>query len=240
MPDPIPSSTEQDWEEQARDWVRWARRPDHDSYWRYRDDFFGLVPDPGKATLDLGCGEGRVSRDLAGRGHDVTGVDASPTLIAAAAEAHPEGRYLIADAAGLPFGDGDFDVIVAYNMLMDVSDLSGAVREAARVLAPGGRMVIAITHPVINTGRFLDDRPGAPFVLDGVYFDSEQARHVEERDGLRMRFSGWRRPLGAYTLALEQAGLLIEAIREPVARRADGTVPDIPYHLWLRVLSPAW
>jgi SAM-dependent methyltransferase len=164
MPDPIPNSTEHDWEEQARDWVAWARRPDHDSYWRYRDGFFDLVPEPGKATLDLGCGEGRVSRDLAERGHNVTGVDVSPTLIAAAAEAD----------------------------------------------------------------------------LDGGYFDSKQARHVEERDGLRMRFSGWTRPLGAYTAALEQAGLLIEAIREPVARRADGTELDIPYHLWLRALCPVW
>jgi SAM-dependent methyltransferase len=238
--DAVSNSTERDWEEQARDWVAWARRPDHDSYWRYRNDFFDFVPEPGKATLDLGCGEGRVSRDLAERGHNVTGLDVSPTLIAAAGEADPESRYLVADASSLPFGDGDFDLIVAYNMLMDATDLTGAVREAARVLAPGGRMVIAITHPVTNTGRFLDDRPGAPFVLDGAYFKSRQARHVEERDGLRMRFSGWTRPLGAYTLALERAGLLVEAIREPVARRADGTVLDIPYHLWLRALCPAW
>lgn len=191
MPDPIPNSTEHDWEEQARDWVAWTRRPDHDSYWRYRDDFFGLVPEPGKATLDLGCGEGRVSRDLAERGHDVTGVDVSPTLIAAAEEADPGSRYLAADASRLPFGDGDFDLVVAYNMLMDVSDLSGTVREAARVLAPGGRMVISITHPVTNTGRFLDDRPGAPFVLDGAYFGSKQVRHVEERDGLRVLSPAW-------------------------------------------------
>lgn len=45
---------------------------------------------------------------------------------------------------------------------MDVTDLAGAVREAARVLTRGGRMLIAITHPVTNTGRRLDDRPGAP------------------------------------------------------------------------------
>ena len=50
MPDPIPNSTEHDWEEQARGWVAWARRPDHYSYWRYRDGFFGFVPEPGKAT----------------------------------------------------------------------------------------------------------------------------------------------------------------------------------------------
>jgi hypothetical protein len=77
-------------------------------------------------------------------------------------------------------------------------------------------------------------------VIDGSYFESRRLRHVEERDGLCMRFSGWIRPLGAYALALEEAGLLIEAIREPVARRADGSAWAIPYHLWIRALRPAW
>ncbi|MBY8853714.1 methyltransferase domain-containing protein, partial [Saccharothrix sp. MB29] len=73
--------------EQARNWIAWVRRPGFDSYWRYRDAFFALVPAAGGATLDLGCGEGRVSRDLGGRGHRVTGVDASPTLLEAARQA---------------------------------------------------------------------------------------------------------------------------------------------------------
>lgn len=233
------SSAERDWEEQAGNWVTWARQPGLDSYWRYRAGFFELVPGPGAATLDLGCGEGRVSRDLAARGHDVTGIDASPTLAAAAAEADPGGRYLVGDAACLPFEDGHFDLVIAYNVLMDVSDLTGSVREATRVLRPGGRIVIAITHPLTNSGRVLDDRPGAPFVIDGSYFERRQFRHEEEAAGLRMRFSGWIRPLGDYMLALEEAGLLVEALREPVARRADGSALAIPYHLWLRAVRPA-
>lgn len=64
MSEAISNNTEHDWEEQARDWVAWTRRPDHDSYWRYRDDFFGLVPEPGKATLDLGCGGHRLQEAI--------------------------------------------------------------------------------------------------------------------------------------------------------------------------------
>jgi hypothetical protein len=58
-------------EERAQGWLAWTRTPDHDAYWRYRDAFFALVPEPGAATLEVGCGEGRVVRDLVARGHRV-------------------------------------------------------------------------------------------------------------------------------------------------------------------------
>ena len=81
-------------EERAQGWLAWARTPGHDAYWRYRDAFFALVPAPGAATLEVGCGEGRVARDLVARGHRVTALDASPTLLRAAAEADPASRYV--------------------------------------------------------------------------------------------------------------------------------------------------
>jgi 2-polyprenyl-3-methyl-5-hydroxy-6-metoxy-1,4-benzoquinol methylase len=74
------------WEWQADEWLDWARTPGHDSYWHYRDLFLdAIVPGPGQWTLDVGCGEGRVARDLARLGHRVVAVDASPSLIASAA-----------------------------------------------------------------------------------------------------------------------------------------------------------
>ena len=79
------------WEDRASQWLAWARTPGHDAYWRYRDAFLALVPPPAGRTLEVGCGEGRVTRDLAARGHAVTALDASPTLVAAAAERDPEG-----------------------------------------------------------------------------------------------------------------------------------------------------
>jgi ubiquinone/menaquinone biosynthesis C-methylase UbiE len=137
-----------DWEDQAENWLAWARTPGHDVYWHYRDAFFALVPPAGSATLEVGCGEGRVARDLAAQGHRVTGVDASPTLLAAAAAAHAGGRYLVADAADLPFDDASFDLVVAYSSLMDVQDMPGAVREVARVLKPAGHLCMCVTHPL--------------------------------------------------------------------------------------------
>src|SRR6266545_7708835 len=126
----------EDWEQEAANWIALARAQD-DAYWEYSTPFFELVPPPGRATLEIGCGEGRVARDLAARGHRVTGIDASPTLLDAARAADPNGEYVLADAASLPFPDESFDLAVAYNSLQVVDDMSAAVREAGRVLRPG-------------------------------------------------------------------------------------------------------
>ena len=158
------------WEWQADDWARWARTPGHDAYWLFRDLFFdAIVPAPGRLTLEVGCGEGRVARDLAQRGHTMVALDASPTLTAMAAAADPGGRYVVGDAAALPFGDGCFDTVVAYNSLMDVADMPASVQEASRVLEPGGRLCICVTHPTADAGKFQSKEPDAPFVIPGAY-----------------------------------------------------------------------
>ena len=105
------------WEEHAPEFIAWARKPGHDSYWQYhRDQFLELVPPPGRRTLDLGCGEGRLSRDLKAIGHDVAAVDLSPTMLAAAKEADTDLEAHLADAADLPFANESFDLVVAVHV----------------------------------------------------------------------------------------------------------------------------
>jgi SAM-dependent methyltransferase len=223
------------WEENAALWIAWARADGHDSYHRFhRDLFFDLLPPPGRATLDLGCGEGRVAADLTGLGHAVVGVDLAPSMVAAARAAHPRIRFEEADAASLPFADESFDCVVAFMSLHDMDDFDQAVREAARVLEAGGRLCIAVVHPLNSAGQFTGDEADAPFVIEGSYLASARYEDVQRRDGLEMRFVSVHRPLADYCAALRDAGLLIEELRE--TPRLDG-IPDLPERSrrWLRV-----
>jgi SAM-dependent methyltransferase len=224
-----------DWEGEAENWVRWARTPGHDSYWHYSHPFFeAVVPPPGRRTLDLGCGEGRVARDLAGLGHVVLGVDVSPTMVRFAEEADPDGHYLVADASRLPLPNESFDLVVAYNSLMDMDDMPSAVREAARVLEPGGRLCVSVTHPVNDAGAFVGDGPDATFEIKGSYFGPRRFEQTEQRDGIAVTFRGWVYSFQDYAEALERAGLLIETIREPPAPPA--AVEQRPaYQRWQRI-----
>jgi SAM-dependent methyltransferase len=227
--------TSSEWEEDAESWVRWARTPGHDSYWYYSPLFFeAIVSRPGRETLDVGCGEGRVTRDLVSAGHRATGLDASPTLIRRAAEADRQSRYVVGDATSLPFADAAIDVAVAYNSLMDMEDMPKAVMEIGRVLEPRGKLCFSVTHPVNDAGRFVDHEPEASFVIGGSYFGEGRFDETEERDGLTMRFRGWRHSLQDYTQAFEQAGLLIETLREPAAPEALAS-ERTSYRRWQRI-----
>jgi SAM-dependent methyltransferase len=209
------------WESEAENWIAWARAPHHDAYWDYAPFFFAeIVPGPGRRTLEIGCGEGRVTRDLKRLGHRVVSVDRSPALIRAAKDADPHGRYLLADAARLPFADGSFDLAVAYNSLMDMEEMTTPVRDIARVLRSNGRFCICVTHPVGDAGHFDRRAADAPFVIEGNYLKSGSFDETFERAGLIMRFRGLTHPIEAYARALEDAGLLIDRLREPAQRDA--------------------
>jgi SAM-dependent methyltransferase len=218
------------WEAEAENWVRWARTPGHDAYWFYRDAFFDtVVPAPRRQTLEVGCGEGRVTRDLTTRGHRVVSIDGSPTLLRHAREADPVGRYVLGDASALPVGDGSVDLVVAYNSLMDFDDMPRAVAEAARVLEPGAVFCICVTHPMFDAGGFEGDTSDAPYVLRGRYFGTRRFEQTIVKNGLSIGFRGWSHSLERYFSALSTAGFVVDALREP----APATGAD-DYERWRR------
>ncbi|MGH3074119.1 MAG: class I SAM-dependent methyltransferase [Gaiellales bacterium] len=233
------------WREHAGGFIAWARTPGHDSYWRFhRDLFFELLPGPGRLSLDLGCGEGRVARDLTALGHSVVGVDAAPAMVEAARAADASFEVHLADAAALPFDDNAFDLVVAFMSLQDISDMEGAVRESARVLEPGGRLCLAIVHPLNSAGLFDGGDADSPFVTEGSYLDRSYYADELRRDGLDITFVSEHRPLQAYADALADAGLLIERLREPpLPEGAVGVARNrrwqrLPLFLHIRALKP--
>jgi SAM-dependent methyltransferase len=227
------------WDDRADQWLAWARTPGFDAYWEYREAFLDVVlPDPGRATLEIGCGEGRVARDLAARGHIVTAIDASANLIGYAAALDPRSRYVVAPAETLPFGASEFDLVVAYNSLMDVDDMPQAVAEAARVLEPGGRLAACVTHPIADSGRFTSSDVDAPFVISHSYRGKRWFEGVEERDSLSMSFAGWSYDLESYSLAFEAAGFVFERLVEPMPSPPSETRWNrIPNFLMFRCLK---
>jgi len=111
-----------------------------------RSLMLSLVGDvAGCRLLDIGCGDGDFALELGRRGAAVTGVDMSPAMIEAARRHHAgrsEATFQVAKATELPFANGSFDVVVAMTILCFVADAAPAFREIARVLRPGGRLVI--------------------------------------------------------------------------------------------------
>ncbi len=105
-----------------------------------------IGPVRGERVLDIGCGDGVLSVHLARAGGMVTGLDADPGMLAAARQrANRSGAaaaFVEGDARLLPFYDGSFDVVVAVTVLCFVADAERAAKEMARVLRPGGRVVL--------------------------------------------------------------------------------------------------
>lgn len=227
----MPESLREHWDRQADAWAQFARRPGHDPF---HDEFNWpaflelLPPPPEGRVLDIGCGEGRGGTDLVRRGYRVVGVDFSPRMAEYARERH---EALVADAAALPFADESFELVLAYMSLMNVDDPEAAVSEAARVLRPGGRFCVAILHPIFAAGRRVD----GSLVIAGSYFEPEANVWESDREGIQVTFVDQGRPLERYARAFEEAGLLIERIREPHA--TTGIRSRIPFLLHLRMLK---
>jgi SAM-dependent methyltransferase len=222
------------WDEHAASWIRWARAPDHDTYWRFHGArFFELVPPPGRLTLDLGAGEGRVARDLRARGHRVVEIDGSLTMVSASAAAG--GHAAVGDLASLPIATGAADLAVAFMSLQDVDDMPVALAETRRVLVPDAALVLAIVHPINSAGGFEPDTgAGEPFVIRDPYCTSRRCTEDIERDGMSMRFVCEHRPLEDYAHALADAGFAIEALREVTEPDSRDRWSRVPLFLDLR------
>lgn len=202
----LPGGVSAAWEENAQDWINWTRTPDHDAFfWHFQHPAFArIVPQPGRRTMEIGCGEGRVGRALAADGHRVAGIDSSSTLAESAREAGGYDEIVCGDAASLPWPEDAFDAAVAFMVLQDMPSMPEAVREVARVLEVGSPFCIAIVHPLNRPHEQLTE-----------YFTEHRISDVVEKNGLHMNFVGINRPFETYTQALCDAGFVIEQLREP-------------------------
>ncbi len=254
------------WDANASTWIELSRA----GYDVYRDAcntpaFLAMLPDvAGLMGLDVGCGEGHNTRQVAARGASMVGVDISAEMIGAAR--HDEGSeraldVVRADARALPFPAASFDFAVAFMSLMDMPDPDRVLVEVARVVRPGGFVQLSLTHPCTDVMARVQAQTAAPPegpagpTTARSYFDT--APHTErwlfqganEATGARhepfvvprfpLTLAAWINGISAAGFALEQAGEP-RASEEAVAAHpelADTRVA--PYFLHLRARRPA-
>lgn len=205
-----PKSDVENWTSTADQWIAWTRTENHDAYGAYEQAFADLIGRGTGTGVELGAGEGRISRTLAGLGWRMTLVEPVAALLSAAEDAGSGVSYIAAKANAVPLDTGGFDLVVLYNVLMDVDDLAGTAAEAARLCGSGGRVIVGIVHPIFDVIQDLETGRS-----DTPYFLAHRMADTISRDGLDMTFAGWRRPISAYVTALSSAGLAITRMAEP-------------------------
>ena len=113
----------------------------HSFVWRYGADLLDLLaPHPGERILDLGCGTGQLTAEIARRGAHVVGLDRSAEMLADARRNFPHLDFVQADAARFEFPE-PFDAVFSNAALHWVKDADGAAASIAHALGPGGRFV---------------------------------------------------------------------------------------------------
>ncbi|RZS82852.1 methyltransferase family protein [Motilibacter rhizosphaerae] len=170
----------------------------------------------GRRALEIGAGAAQCARWLTGQGAHAVASDLSGAQLGAARELdelHGTALPLVqADAGRMPFADASFDLVVsAYGALPFVADSAGVVREAARVLRPGGRFAFSVTHPV--RWAFPDDPGPAGLTATGSYFDRRP--YVEQDEQGRATYVEHHRTLGDRVRDVAAAGLVLVDLVEP-------------------------
>jgi ubiquinone/menaquinone biosynthesis C-methylase UbiE len=213
-----------------------------------------LAVQPGEGVLDVACGQGVLCRLLHERGAQVTGIDAAAELIRAARQRGPEAiRYHVADARELPnlkfLPDGSFDAAACVLAIQNIQPIQPVFEGVARVLRPGGRLVVAMMHPAFRAPKETrwgwDEQEGVQFRRVDRYLLPRKSPIVTH-PGSKPDVYTWtfHRPIGAYVKALRNAGLPVDGLEEwgshktsepgPRASAENTARKEIPMFLALR------
>jgi SAM-dependent methyltransferase len=216
MKDLRPMNSNDLWETHAEWWIReFTDGADPE----YEEQILPMVlreVEGATRVLDLGCGEGQISRGLVAAGvPTVIGID--PTFNQIEVARQRGGVFARAGSVSLPFRDSSFDTVVACLVFEHVRNLDSSLSEIARVLEPGGRFCFFLNHPLLQTpdSGWIDDQfvdPPEQYWRIGAYLREEERLEDVEK-GVFIPFI--HRPLSRYLNALAANGLYLEFMDEP-------------------------
>ena len=176
-------------------------------------------------SIDLGCGDGQLCRELAAGGAGrVLGLDPSARMLqlAATRTAGPAIRYVRAFAEDACLAAGCADLVVSSLAFHYVADLPGLLGRVGQWLRPGGLLVFSLEHPVVTAAP---QRGRDPCIVDG-YFDEGGRDTCWFIDGVRK----YHRQVGTIVAAVLQAGLVLTHVDEPAPAPLRAR-PDLELHL---------
>jgi SAM-dependent methyltransferase len=196
----------------------------------HRDKYRNELTDPamlhaigepaGLEILDAGCGEGYLSRILAKKGANATGIDSSTKLIEAARSQNLADILSVSFDVGsvddLPYPDSAFDLVVCNHLVNDLFDPRKPISEFARVLRSNGRLIILMLHPCFYNKHAERDQATNGMIASS-YFETRSIEQVFEVGGLTSPAANtaWFRPLEFYTEELRKSGFAITSLTEP-------------------------
>ena len=171
-----------------------------------------------RRVLDIGCGEGQIARVAHRAGAQfVLGLDPTAAQVAEAARRAGGPSYGRAEASALPCADESFDAVIACLVFEHIVDVDSAIAEVGRVLAPGGRFLFFLNHPLLQT-------PGSGWIDDHMIDPPEQywrigpylVESIEiEEIAKDVHLPYVHRPLSRYVNAMAAAGIVIRQMHEP-------------------------
>jgi SAM-dependent methyltransferase len=179
-------------------------------------DLLTAAPPQGTA-LDAACGTGSNAEQLADRGYEVIGVDASTAMLDVARTKVPDADLREGTLQRLPVDDASVDLVTCTLALTHVDDLRPPLAEMARVLRPGGAVLLVDMHPLVVT-------------FGGAAFFPAPAESGAESGGLQLPFvRNLVQPVQDYVAAAVAAGLTIAECREiPMPDEAIEANPAYP------------
>jgi len=213
--DQTPPPPETLWEQHAGWWQREFTEGADPEYEEQILPLVGRHVAGASRILEVGCGEGQVCRRVVAPGVDVVGLDPTASQITAARERAGGPRYGRAWAEQLPIRSGSFDAVVMCLVLEHLDPFEPAITEVARVLAPGGRFLLLLNHPLLQApgSGWVDDHIlGEQYWRVGPYLPDD-ASIEQVAPGIDLPFV--HRPLSRYVHAMGERGLLIEDMAEP-------------------------